>query len=106
MKTNKWIGLIILLGGLGLYPTALWAGKDCCQPKAKPVEGTEQVKPYPLKVCLVTGKALADGGAKAYTFKHEGREIKFCCKDCLKTFKQNPAKYIEKLDAEIKPTNS
>jgi len=40
------------------------------------------------------------------TFKHEGREIKLCCKDCLKTFKQNPAKYIEKLDAEPKPASS
>jgi YHS domain-containing protein len=31
-------------------------------------------------------------------FKHEGREIKLCCKDCRKDFDKDPAKYLKKLD--------
>jgi hypothetical protein len=40
---------------------------------------------------------------KPYVFKHEGREVRLCCKDCLKDFKKDPAKYMKKLDeAEAK----
>ena len=35
----------------------------------------------------------------AYVFVHEGREIKLCCKSCLKDFKKDPAKYIKKIEA-------
>jgi YHS domain-containing protein len=36
---------------------------------------------------------------KPYTFTHEGREIQLCCKDCLKDFKKDPAKFVKKLEA-------
>ena len=29
----------------------------------------------------------------------QGREIKFCCKSCLKDFNKDPSAYIKKLDA-------
>ena len=28
---------------------------------------------------------------------HEGQEIKFCCKPCIKKFNANPAKFLAKL---------
>ena len=56
----------------------------------------EKVKPYPLKTCLVSGEKLGEMG-KTYTFTHEGQEIKLCCKDCLKDFKKDTAKYMKKL---------
>ena len=34
---------------------------------------------------------------KPDVFTHEGQEIKLCCKDCLKDFKKEPAKYTAKL---------
>jgi hypothetical protein len=37
-----------------------------------------------------------------YVFTYEGREIKLCCKSCLKDFKKNPAKYIKKIEAAEK----
>jgi hypothetical protein len=37
-----------------------------------------------------------------YVFTHEGREIKLCCKSCLKDFKKDPAKYIKKIEKEEK----
>ena len=53
-------------------------------------------KPYPLKTCIVTGNDLGSMG-KVLTRTHEGREIKFCCKPCVKKFEANPAKYLQKL---------
>ena len=54
-------------------------------------------KPYPLDTCVVTDEKL-DGHGKPYVFTHDGREIKMCCKSCLKDFKKDTAKYIKKLD--------
>ncbi|NLT71660.1 MAG: hypothetical protein GXX91_13340 [Verrucomicrobiaceae bacterium] len=51
---------------------------------------------YPLKVCLVTDNTLGSMG-KVITKKHEGQEVKFCCKPCVKKFNANPAKYLAKL---------
>ena len=62
----------------------------------------EKAKPYPLKTCIVTDEKLGEMG-DAYVFVQDGREIKLCCKSCLKDFKKDPAKYIKKLqEAEAK----
>ena len=57
----------------------------------------EKAKPYPLDKCIVTDEKL-DGHGEPYVFTHEGREIKMCCKSCLKDFKKDTAKYIKKLE--------
>ncbi len=56
-------------------------------------------KSYPLKTCVVSGEKLGEMG-KPVVYVHEGREIKFCCKDCIKDFKKDPAKYVKKIDEE------
>lgn len=60
-------------------------------------------KAYPLDTCLVSGEALGSmGDAYVHVYKEEGkpdREVRFCCKGCLKKFNKAPAKYLEKLDA-------
>jgi len=62
----------------------------------------EAVKPYTLTNCIVSGEKLGEMG-KPYVFTHEGREIKLCCKSCLKDFKKDPAKYVKKIqEAEAK----
>ena len=78
---------------------------SCC---AAPLSGlaadqkTEKPKPYPLKTCVVTDEKLG-GMGDAYVFVYEGREIKLCCKGCLKDFKKEPAKYVKKIEeAEAK----
>ncbi len=61
-----------------------------------------EIKPYPLKTCVVSGEKLGEMG-KPYVFTNGNREIKFCCKSCLKDFNKEPAKYIKKLEeAEAK----
>ena len=65
-------------------------------------ETKDKDKPYPLDKCVVSDEKLGEMG-KPYVFKHEGREVRLCCKDCLKDFKKDPAKYMKKLDeAEAK----
>jgi YHS domain-containing protein len=62
----------------------------------------EKLKPYPLKTCVVSGDKLGEMG-DPFVYAYEGREIKFCCKGCLKDFKKDPAKYIKIIDeAEAK----
>lgn len=56
-----------------------------------------KAKPYPLDKCVVSDEKLGEHG-KAYVFTHEGQEVKLCCKDCLKDFKKEPAKYMKKIE--------
>ena len=67
---------------------------------------SDKIKPYTLKTCPVSGEKLGEMG-KPYVFTNDTREIKLCCKDCLKDFKKDPAKYVKKIDeAEAKAKNS
>jgi len=52
---------------------------------------------YPLDKCVVSDEKPGEHG-KPYVFTHEGQEIKLCCKDCLKDFKKEPAKYTKKIE--------
>jgi hypothetical protein len=58
---------------------------------------------YPLTTCIVSGDKLGEmGDPVKYTYKQAGkpdRVIEFCCKDCIKDFEKDPAKYLAKLDA-------
>jgi YHS domain-containing protein len=53
---------------------------------------------YPLKVCVVSGEKLGSMGAPCI-HNHEGREVQFCCKNCLKDFNKEPEKYLAKIAA-------
>jgi YHS domain-containing protein len=59
--------------------------------------GEAPQREYPLKTCVVSGEKLGSMG-KSYVHKHEGREVQFCCKSCLKDFNKDPKKYLKKLD--------
>jgi len=63
---------------------------------------SEKLKPYPLKICVVSGDKLGEMG-DPFVYAYQGREIKFCCKNCLKDFNKDPAKYIKMIEeAEAK----
>ena len=62
------------------------------------VDTKEKVKPYTLKTCPVSDEKLGGDMGDPYVFKHEGREIKLCCKSCLKDFKKEPEKYVKKIE--------
>jgi len=53
---------------------------------------------YPLKSCVVSGESLDSMGG-AYIYKHNDREVRFCCKRCIKKFLKDPGTYLAKIDA-------
>lgn len=57
---------------------------------------TGKTKPYPLKTCIVSDNELGSMG-KPVTKIHNGQEVKFCCKPCVKKFDADPAKYLAKI---------
>src|SRR6266571_1721192 len=61
-----------------------------------------KVKLYTLATCPVSDEKLGEMG-RPYVFTNDNRQIKLCCKDCLKDFKKDPAKYVKKVEeAEAK----
>ena len=50
----------------------------------------------PQTICPVMGRPID----KQFYADHDGKRIYFCCATCVKTFKNNPERYIEKLNAE------
>ncbi|HLH53000.1 MAG TPA: YHS domain-containing protein [Verrucomicrobiae bacterium] len=93
MKLVKYLTVsvvsISILGG----PLLALAGDQKPEPK---------LKPYTLNKCIVSGDKLGEMG-EPFVYKYQGREIKFCCKGCLKDFNKEPAKYIKKIEqAEAK----
>ena len=73
------------------------AAKENAPAPAKP-------DPYPLKNCVVSDEKL-DGEFVSYVHKEAGkpdREVRFCCEGCIEDFKQNPAKFLKKLDDAAK----
>jgi YHS domain-containing protein len=56
-----------------------------------------KLKPYTLTTCIVSGDKLGEMGAP-FEYKYKDREIKFCCKNCVKDFNKDPEKYIKKIE--------
>jgi hypothetical protein len=67
---------------------------------------------YPTDVCVVSGDKLgADmGKPQDFIYREEGkpdRLVRFCCKDCIKDFNKEPAKFLKAIDdAAAKKTKS
>lgn len=61
------------------------------RPQRKPefLRRTRQLDPS------VSGKIQS---VKPHSFVHKGREVKLCCKSCLKDFNEDPKNYINKID--------
>jgi hypothetical protein len=62
--------------------------------------------PFPLANCPVSGKPLGKDSVSFVIEEPEdgalnGREIRFCCPNCVKTFKEDRAEILEKVDVAI-----
>ncbi|MEI7910377.1 MAG: hypothetical protein WCK77_12130 [Verrucomicrobiota bacterium] len=81
---KKILTFVLILASASLY---------AAEPAAK-------AKPFPesITTCLISGEKLGEMG-KPYVFVYEGQEVKLCCKNCLKKFNAEPAKYIAKINA-------
>lgn len=96
MKISKLLIATVLLTGFLTAPFAGRAAED------KSDKTTGKPKPYILKTCIVSDEKFGGDMGEPYVFTHEGREIKLCCKSCLKDFNKAPAKYVKKLEAAEK----
>ncbi len=56
-------------------------------------------KTYPLKKCVVSNDPLGEHG-KPVKVTYEGTDVYLCCKDCLKDWKKDPAKYVKMVKDE------
>lgn len=57
---------------------------------------TIAAKPYPLKICIISGDELGDHG-EPMSKVYEGQEVKFCCKPCIKKFDKDVAGNLKKI---------
>lgn len=69
--------------------------KDSAKFMTKIADANKKVKPYKLDTCPVSGEKLGDD---AVALVHSGQEVKFCCKDCVKKFNADPAKFTAKIN--------
>jgi len=64
-----------------------------------PVAKTEEK--HPVNVCIVSGEHLQAGEIVTFVYKKTGnpdRVLRFCCHKCLAKFKNDPDRYLKKLD--------
>lgn len=90
---------------------ALAARKDRTPPATAPAPTSQPaaVVPmselYTLDTCIVSGQKLdSKGDPVVRTF--DGREVRFCCAGCVKTFEADKAGYLAKIDAKVKREQS
>lgn len=86
---SRWksvVGASVMLAVVALASAGAAEGKS-----SKP-------NPYPLQTCIVSGEKLDGDMGKAYVFTYQNRELKLCCKGCVKDFNKEPAKFIKKLE--------
>ncbi len=59
-------------------------------------EQGDSIRPYDSDMCIVMDSKLGSMGDPIVLI-HEGQELKFCCKPCVKEFKDDPELYLGKL---------
>lgn len=98
MKSFSTLTGAVLLSGLLAASFTTWAAEH---EHGQPAGKESKLKPYPLKTCLITGEKLG-GMGDPYVLKYKDREIKFCCKGCVKDFNKDPDKYVKLIEAAEK----
>jgi YHS domain-containing protein len=83
----------IALGASALALLLLSLGTASAAPISNPAT-------YPLDTCIVSGEVLGEHGDIA-TEEYDGREVRFCCKTCVKGFEKDQNSYLQKLDQAI-----
>jgi YHS domain-containing protein len=107
------------LGQMGDVVTKVYDGREvkfCCNMCPKTFEksqakyfkkldnaiATEQKASYPLETCVVTGEKLGKMGDPV-DYVYDNRLVRFCCSNCIATFKKDPAKYMKMIDDAAAP---
>jgi YHS domain-containing protein len=95
MRLNRLATLALTLL-LGLLATAAAGAKETAtDAEAQAYTGD----PYYFDTCPVTGAKLGDTAVTYVT--DSGRQLRFCCTDCVGKFEADPQAYLPALDAKI-----
>jgi hypothetical protein len=112
MKMKIWAlsAVVVSIVGLAAAKLALDRNKhamrhDDAMQESEAAPSAERVKPYPLDYCVVSGDKLGGEMGEPFVIVHEGREIKFCCKGCVKDFNEDPASFLAKIDSGVDARN-
>ncbi|KAA0216091.1 MAG: YHS domain-containing protein [Leptolyngbya sp. PLA3] len=68
--------------------------------QVEPAPGAGEGYPFTLTTCPVAGHEI-DHEGEPVVYVHEGREVKFCCEDCLEKFQADPDQYLAKIDEQM-----
>jgi hypothetical protein len=63
---------------------------------AEDAKASEGSAGYPLTKGVVSDEVLGEMG-KPVRIAHEGTDVYLCCKSCIKDFKKEPEKHVEKV---------
>ncbi len=91
---------LIVISGLTISAFAQKSAKTKTGKKAAQTATTEAkflAKGDGIEYCAVTGEKLENKNVKATFF---GRDVHFCCADCLAQAQKNPTAYVKKTEAE------
>jgi len=102
--TRNRFGFTALLGGacITLASAAALAqhsGHDAAPNQTDPNRELKS-DPYPLDTCPVSGEKLGGMGDPVVK-TYDGREVRFCCNNCVKKFEADKAGYWKKIDEQI-----
>ena len=96
----------------GHHAVAEYTGKGDLAPVTDKTDATWLAKAradYPMTTCAVSGDKLEGGDMgkpQEFIYQETGKPdqfVRFCCKDCVKDFKKEPAKYLKMItDAAAK----
>ena len=79
---------VVFFTAIAIVAAFAIAGTGVAGEKAKPEQ----------KVCPVMGGKID----KSVYVDHEGQRVYFCCKGCIAMFKEDPDKYMKKLQEQLK----
>lgn len=101
MRTASTLARLAVLGIACLVLYACGAGDKTPKTVGQPTaDELAKARPYPLEWCIVSGETLGEMGEPVVRV-YQGREVKFCCKSCIRDFESNMPRYMARLDSAI-----
>lgn len=98
MKKIVYVSVMCLLFlGIANWAFAMMCGSGGHKGEVIAQPASEETQDIGNKICPVGGEKIKEG--KEIKVEQEGKTYNLCCKACVKDFKKNPQKYIEKLEA-------
>lgn len=87
---------IVAVIGIVASVKFLYAAQDH-KHEGRPDSVAKETSAYPLDICPVSDEKL-NPAEKPVIVTHEGREVRFCCQDCVEKFNNDPDTYLKKMD--------